>query len=250
ALLDGLSIDDPDFLNELVLREISPRLRCGISSAIFSAKAAQCGQNLAKFICEPNVTPLKQVPVNDLITAESPEECVAQAKAAVERGQNIIKLKCTEARELDIRRVRAIREALPDIKLRLDPNESWPVEWALEQIKAMEPFDIDYIEEPLPRGTDLAIYAQISRKTSIPIALDDSIRTYFHAQRALELKAAKVWILKPPRVGGIDITYDIIKLAAEGGVRCVITASLETAVGLYVGLHAGALLGQDRKSVV
>src|SRR5690625_4286203 len=111
ALLDGLSIDDPNFLDELALREVSPRLRCGISSAIFSAKAAQCGQNLARFISKPKESPLTQLPVNDLITSEDPGECVKQAKAAVERGQNVIKLKCTDARKLDISRVKAIREA-------------------------------------------------------------------------------------------------------------------------------------------
>lgn len=244
SLLDGLDPASEDFLHQLALREISPRLRCGISSALFSAQAAVRSQSLAQFIAsDANIIPLSSVPINDLIGAADPNECVRQAEAAIKRGQTTLKLKCTDERELDLQRVKAIRSAFPDITLRLDPNESWELDWALEQIQAMEPFNIDYIEEPLPRGTDLSIYAEISKKTSIPIALDDSIRSFFHAQRALELNAAKVWIIKPPRVGGIDLTHEIVQLAQAANIRCVITASLETAVGLYVGLHAASLLG-------
>lgn len=246
SLLEGLDPNSNDFFEQLALREISPRLRCGISSALFSAQAAAKNQSLAQFIAGKSATPvLKSVPINDLIGTADPKECVAQVRSAVERGQTTIKLKCTHEKELDLNRVKAIRDAFPDITLRLDPNESWELAWALEQIQAMEPFNIDYIEEPLPRGTDLSIYAEICKKTPIPIALDDSIRSYFHAQRALELNAAKVWIIKPPRVGGIDITQQIIQLAQSANIRCIVTASLETAVGLYVGLHAAALLGSQ-----
>lgn len=243
ALLNELDINNPNFLSQLELREISPRLRCGITSALFSAQAAAKGLSLANFLAVGSETPLEAVPVNDLIGAADPVACVDQTQAAVNRGQTTIKLKCTQDRELDIRRVSAIREAFPSINLRLDPNESWEVKWALEHIKAMEEFNIDYIEEPLPRNTDFSIYAAVSAKTSIPIALDDSIRSVFHAKRALELKAAKVWIIKPPRVGGIDITHEIIRLANSAGIRCVVTASLETSVGLHVALHSCALLG-------
>lgn len=246
SLINGLDPSHDDFLDQLALREIAPRLRCGISSAVLTARAAEKNQSLAQFMAEKNNMPFtNSVPVNDLVGAADPQECVNQVRAAVERGQNTIKLKCTDERELDLQRVKAIRKAFPDITLRLDPNESWQLSWALEQIQAMEPFNIDYIEEPLPRGTDLSIYAEISKKTTIPIALDDSIRSYFHAQRALELNAAKVWIIKPPRVGGIDMTQRIIQLAQAENIRCVVTASLETAVGLYVGLHAAALLGAN-----
>ena len=143
---------------------------------------------------------------------------------------------------MDIARVGAIRHEFPDIRIRLDPNESWDVSWALEQIRAMEGFNIDYIEEPLPRGNDLAVYADLCRQTPVPIALDDSIRSMFHARRAIELNAARVLILKPPRVGGPDRTAEIIIEAEKRNVRCVVTASLETSIGLHVALHCAALL--------
>lgn len=245
TLLTGLDVHSPDFLAELALREVPPRLRCGLSSALYTAKAASQDQSLATYLAGDTMTPLTRVPINDLINEADPAECVQSAAAAIARGQNTIKLKCTAERALDIARVKALRAAFPDLIIRLDPNESWEVEWALEQIKAMEGFNIDYIEEPLPRGTDLSVYAQISKQTSIPIALDDSIRSPFHALRAIELGAAKAFIIKPPRVGGVDETKALIELARAANIRCIITASLETSVGLYVALHCAALLGSS-----
>jgi len=51
-----------------------------------------------------------------------------------------------------------------------------------------------------------------------------------------------VLVLKPPRLGGPDRTVEVIDAAANAGLRSVVTASLETAIGLTVALHCGALL--------
>jgi len=239
ALLQGLDPTDRDFLGTLDLREIPSRLRCGIACALHSAQAMHAGQSLAAFLGGSHSA---TVPVNDLIGDADPHDCVARAAAALARGQDTVKVKCTAERTLDIARVGAIREAHPDVRIRLDPNESWERAWALEHIRAMAPFRIDYIEEPLPRGTDLTVYADLCRQSPVPIALDDSIRSLFHTRRAMELRAAHVLIIKPPRVGGPDRTWEIIQATRQHKMRCVITASLETSVGLYAALHCAALL--------
>ncbi|MBP6018579.1 MAG: o-succinylbenzoate synthase [Burkholderiaceae bacterium] len=241
ALLNGLDPFDEGFFDELELREVAPRVRCGLASAVLSARAVAEGVTLARYLSTSS-TPAERVPVNDLIGDADPEACVQRAKDAIAIGQDTVKVKCTDERELDIVRIKALRDAFPDLRIRLDPNESWHLDWALDQIHAMEQFNIDYIEEPFPRGTDLSTYAELSRKTSIPLALDDSIRSPFHARRAIEMEAAKVLILKPPRLGGPDITAEVIQLAHDTGTRCVITASLETSIGLHLALHCAALL--------
>jgi L-alanine-DL-glutamate epimerase-like enolase superfamily enzyme len=241
ALLDGLDPAADDFFHELELREVSARVRCGLSAAVLAARAASGGQSLSGYLAGKN-PPAARVPVNDLITDATPDECVARAREARARNQDTVKVKCTTARKLDIERVGAIRDAFPDMHIRLDPNESWPLDWAMDQINAMAPFNIDYIEEPFPRGTDLSTYAALSKKSPIDLALDDSVRSLFHARRAIEMRAAKVLILKPPRLGGPDHTAAVIDLTRNADTRCVVTASLETSVGLHVALHCAALL--------
>ena len=244
ALLSGLDPMDDDFLAQVDLRECPARIRCGISTALLTLKASQAGLPLAAYLLEGSQPLPSHVPVNDLIGDAAPEDCVARARAAVARGQDTVKVKCTPERALDLARITAIRTALPAVKIRLDPNESWPVEWAAEQLNAMAPLGIEYCEEPLPRGTPLAVYGALRRQTAVPIALDDSIRTLRDVELAVLHQAADYFILKAQRVGGPDRLLAIVRAAVDAGVRCTVTSSIETSVGLYLGIHSTALTPQ------
>lgn len=241
ALFDGLDPARDDFLKQIDARGAGGRERCGISTAWLAARAAAQGLPLACLLAGGRDV-AAQVPINELVTDESPQACVARAAEAVARGQTTVKVKCTPQRELDLARVGAIRAAFPNIMIRIDPNESWPLDWALDQLDAMARHRIDYCEEPLPRGTMIETYADFRRRSPIRIALDDSVRSLAHAERIFELGAADVLILKAQRIGGPDRTVEIIERAAGAGLSCTVTASLETAVGLNLALHVAALL--------
>lgn len=241
SLIAGLEPDADDFLDELSLRECPPRLRCGLSTAVLSARAAARGESLARHLVGPGPSLPSHVPVNDLIGDADPEVCARRADAAAAAGQDTVKVKCTPERELDLRRVRAIRQAQPGLKIRLDPNESWPVAWAADQLEAMAPLGIEYCEEPLPRGTPLSTYGELRRRTRVPIALDDSIRSERDVELAALRQAADVLILKAQRLGGPDRLLEVVRAATAAGLRCTVTSSLETSVGLYLGIHCTAL---------
>ncbi len=241
ALLSGLDPLADDFLHQVDMRECPARIRCGIATALLTLRAAQAGQPLAAYLLQGAQPLPSHVPVNDLIGDADPQVCAARANEAVARGQDTVKVKCTPERELDLQRIAAIRAAQPDVKIRLDPNESWPVAWAADQLNAMAPFGIEYCEEPLPRGTPLSVYGQLRRQTSVPIGLDDSIRSLRDVELAVLHQAADYFILKAQRVGGPDRLLEIIRAATQAGIRCTITSSIETSVGLYLGIHCTAM---------
>lgn len=241
SLLSGLDPNADDFLDELSLRECPARLRCGLSTAVLAARAAEQGLPLARYLLGPDQPLPARVPVNDLIGDADPDACAQRANTAAAAGQDTVKVKCTSERELDLARISAIRRAQPSLKIRLDPNESWPLAWAADQLNAMAPFGIEYCEEPLPRGTPLSDYARLRRGTSVPIALDDSIRSVRDVELTVLLQAADVLILKAPRVGGPDRLLEIVRAASAANLRCTVTSSLETSVGLYLGIHCAAL---------
>jgi o-succinylbenzoate synthase len=241
SLMSGLDPLADDFLYELDLRECPARIRCGISTSVLSLRAARAGLPLSAYLMGGQGRPPGVVPVNDLIGDADPQQCAQRAAAAVSGGMTTVKVKCTPERELDLRRIAAIRAAAPDVKIRLDPNESWPLEWAAEQLRAMEQFRIEYCEEPLPRGTPLADYGRLRKQTAVPIALDDSIRTLRDVELAAHHGAADVLILKAQRVGGPDRLLAIVRQAASLGLACTVTSSLESSVGLYLGIHCAAM---------
>lgn len=241
AMMAGLDPGDPEFLAELDLRECPSRLRCGFSMAVLTARARGAGLPLSGLLAREGQVIPDRIPVNDLIGDADPELCVRRAGAARERGQDTVKMKCTVERDLDLARVGAVREAFPDIRIRIDPNESWPVDWASEQLTAMARFNLDYVEEPLPRGTPLSAYAALRRSQPVPIALDDSARSLYHVERIAAVGAADLLILKAQRVGGPERLAEVVRFAEAAGMGCTITSSLETSAGLYMATHCAAL---------
>ena len=247
-LVHGLDPERDDFLARLSEREPYGRLRCGVSTAWLSARAAASGMNLSRYVGGADRTIATKVPINELITDATPEACVESTRAAIARGQTTVKVKCSAERDLDLARVGAIRAAFPDIPIRIDPNEAYPVDWAAEQLRAMAEFNIEYCEEPLHRGSGLEAYRKLRQEQPVPIALDDSLRSPEHLEDIIAHNATDFLILKAQRVGGADIAMGIIDRAAEAGITCTITASLETSVGLHLAVHVAALAGDPTPS--
>ncbi len=83
-----------------------------------------------------------------------PEALAERAAADVARGHRALKIRGTrtfvtlaEATE----RVRQVRAAIgPDVRLMVDVNGSWDVDTAIQQLKAWEPYDVYWLEEPVP----------------------------------------------------------------------------------------------------
>jgi o-succinylbenzoate synthase len=208
---------------------------------VITARAAASGRTLSQYLAPAAAVLPERIPVNELIGDADPRTCVDRARAALAAGQDTVKVKCTTERELDLARVGAIRAAFPALRIRIDPNESWPLDWAADQLRAMERFELEYCEEPLPRGTALAEYGRLRRQTTVPIALDDSIRTVRDVELAALLGAADVLVLKAQRVGGPDRLMEVFAAAREAGLHCTVTSSLETSLGLTLGIHCAAL---------
>lgn len=82
------------------------------------------------------------------------DELAERAASYVAAGHRALKIRGTrsfvtlkEATE----RVIAVREAVgPDVRLMVDVNGSWDVDTAIQQLKSWEPYDVYWLEEPVP----------------------------------------------------------------------------------------------------
>ncbi|MEI7743426.1 MAG: enolase C-terminal domain-like protein [Chloroflexota bacterium] len=184
------------------------------------------------------------VGVNALAGGTTPAEVEAAASAAVEAGFRTIKLKALAGDDAVslAERVRAVRSAVgPDVALRLDVNGTWNLETAIENIAAVEPFGLQYIEQPLPPD-DLAGMAGLRRRTGVRIAADEAVRSRAAAKDVLDAGAADVLVVKPARVGGPAVAGWIAGDAAARGVPVVLSSLFETGVGLAAALAAAPRL--------
>ena len=241
AILDGLNPLDDDFLEQLDARECPPAIRCGVSSAWFSHAASKAGLPLCGlFAADRRVA--ATVPVNALITEQTPQQCVEAARHHVSRGIRTVKLKCGTDREADAARIEAVREAFPSLNIRIDPNQSWDAAWAAEHLRRLRPFDLQYCEEPLPSGTCFDEYRRLREEGGVPIALDESIVDLNSAQLAIDKRAADYFVLKLQRFGGMDRLLAVARFAKSCGVDSILTSTMEATVGLAVGLHCAAVM--------
>lgn len=97
-----------------------------------------------------------------------PEELAERAASYVAKGHRALKIRGTrsfvtpaEATE----RVRLVREAIgPDVRLMVDVNGSWDVDTAIQQLKIWEPYDVYWLEEPVP-PEDIPGYARVKERS-------------------------------------------------------------------------------------
>lgn len=186
-----------------------------------------------------------EVPINAIIPMCDAETAAAWTEDALDRGCTTIKVKVGSTDfEQDVARVAAIRatldEALIDGAIRIDTNQLWSVEQAVERIAVLDAIagGLEYVEQPV---ADQASLRELRRRVDVRIAVDEGIRLEVDPAAALaELREiADVAVLKAIPLGGV---VRALELAADCDMPVVVSGSLDTAVGIASGLWlAGAL---------
>ena len=113
--------------------------------------------------------------------------------------------------EAEIEMVKEVRAAIgPDATLRLDANNSWPLNTARKALKRLEPFDIANIEDPAPTFYDMA---KLRQHCAIPFSshLPD-------LRLAVELGVPDTFVLNVMTLGGLRETMKFISACEVMGV--------------------------------
>jgi O-succinylbenzoate synthase len=122
-----------------------------------------------------------------------------------------------------------VRDKFGDgIKLRLDVNNKWNAENTLSYLKRLEPFNIEYIEEP---GGDLFSLFDLAKDSPISIGIDESLRSPDNAFTVIKESKIDIIILKPGFFGGFLRALKLIRLSNELNKKVIISSSFESAVG-------------------
>lgn len=175
-----------------------------------------------------------QVPVNGIVPELPP---AAAAERAIQTGCSTIKIKVAGEGTLadDVARVRAVREALPEAKIRVDANAGWNLEEAREALKQLAPFDLEYAEQPVASVEDLARL----RGGPVKIVADESIRRAEDPYLVKELEAADAIVLKVQPLGGVRAC---LELAKEIKLPVIVSSAVETSIGIAAGVALAAAL--------
>ena len=183
-----------------------------------------------------------RIPVNCTVPALGPQAAFDLVAAS---GCRTAKVKVAEPGQTladDLDRVEAVRGALgPEGRLRVDANGGWSVDDALVAIRALQRWDLEYVEQPCPTVEDLAeVRRRLARAgRSVLIAADESIRRAADPYRVAALGAADIAVLKVQPLGGVRAC---LQIAERIGLPAVVSSALETSIGIRAGLALAAAL--------
>ncbi|MFD0203384.1 MULTISPECIES: L-talarate/galactarate dehydratase [Saccharothrix] len=145
---------------------------------------------------------------------ETVEQIKDNATRTLESGVGGIKIKVglPDSAE-DLRRVAAVREHLGDgVPLMVDANQQWDRPTAARVGRALDEFDLVWIEEPLD-AYDVEGHAGLARSLTTAVASGEMLTSV--AEHYELIKAGAVDVLQPdaPRVGGITQFLRLATLA-------------------------------------
>ena len=106
-------------------------------------------------------------------------------------GVTTVKLKVGRSLAEDLRNLKLLRAALgPKADLRVDANGAWQPDQAVAAIRAMQPYRIRAVEQPVGKD-DFAGLKQVADAVEVPIMADESLCTLEDARRLADDRAVQ-----------------------------------------------------------
>ena len=181
----------------------------------------------------PTYLTLKREITAQTIVLDTPQLMGLDAKAKATAPLLKVKLGVAHAREC----ILEVRNAAPDTRLIVDPNESWDMQLLTKTLPTLINCGVELIEQPLPAGLDEGLRQLHSE---IMICADESA----HSIEDLEDLSNKYSAInvKLDKCGGLTSALDLIAAAREGGfmimVGCMVCSSLSVAPALRIAAQA------------
>ncbi len=163
-----------------------------------------------------------------------PDQLVAQAHRMVDGwGFGSLKLKGgVLPPDEECAAIEALREAFPQLPLRLDPNGAWTVETSIAVAKRLKGV-VEYLEDPTP---GIAGMAQVSAATDVPLATNMCVIAFEHLPPAIAADAVQVVLSDHHLWGGLR--------------RSALLAGVADTFGLGLSMHSNSHLGVSLAAMV
>lgn len=141
-----------------------------------------------------------------------------------------VKIKIGLGPHSDVERVRLARKILgDDLLLMVDVNGNYTPDIALQSIRAIEPYNIHWYEEPLP-AHDIAGHAELRSRSPISIATGEGLHALHEFEQLIEAR-------------GVDIVQPALaKCGGFAGAKAVATLTDRANVRLVPGVWGGAVI--------
>lgn len=165
------------------------------------------------------------------------KDMVDQAHEFKRNGAGILKIKLGKGVAEDLKRIEKIREKVgSDLIIRVDANQGWDFNEAIEFLTKAERYNIEFCEQPIPKALD-DLLSELRLKSPIKIMADESCLDRHDARKLIKKNACDYINIKFSKAGGITEALEIYKTAARSGVGCMLGGMLESRIALSAKVH-------------
>jgi L-alanine-DL-glutamate epimerase-like enolase superfamily enzyme len=224
--------DDPFALDEILAR-LPPReyaARAAIDAALHDLCGKLTGLPVWRLLGLRRSGP----PTSWTIGLGTPEEMAEKAGRASRFPS--LKLKLGGRDGLDVDRVAAVREVWPGA-IRVDVNEYWTLDEALESLPRLAELGVEYCEQPLPAGHPGGV--RLKAESSLPIYVDEDCHTLSDVSACAE--RAHGINIKLAKSGGIREAIRMAQAARSMGLGVMLGCMVESGLGIAAGASIASL---------
>ncbi|UCE38147.1 MAG: dipeptide epimerase [Thermoplasmata archaeon] len=233
--LKGENIDDIEEINTKMdsLLERNPSAKAGVDIALYDLHGKIKGMPVFEIFGKKKEKMLTDMTIGIMDL----EATINHAVEYKNRGFKALKIKIGLDKVEDVKRIKATREAVgEDMIIRVDANQGYDVNTAIEILKEIEPYNIEQVEQPV-KWDDLAGLKEVKDNSPIPITADESVKTKEDAFKLAQGKCADKINIKLMKCGGITKALEINKIAEENGLNTMIGCMSENRISISAGLH-------------
>ena len=188
----------------------------GIDMALWDLCGRACGQPLWRLLGGLQ----RQEATYFYYLSRGPRDSlVAQVADGLARGFEVFYLKVGLGDAEDLELVAAVREALGrGPRLRLDANGSWSIPQAVRMLRALEEYDIDFVEQPV-RDHPIGQLAELRARTTVTVCANEGLWSDAAAYARIRARQADVYCFSPYWVGSIASFHRLAWVAEYEGLQ-------------------------------
>jgi L-alanine-DL-glutamate epimerase-like enolase superfamily enzyme len=208
-----------------------PIAKSAVDIALHDLLGRQRGLSLGALLGRGHQSPVSLCYV---VSAHSIEEAARQTEEGKARGYHGFKVKTGIHPETDLELMQEVVRIAAGKPVWVDANQGWDFNRAVRLSRELALLGVKVIEQPLAAG-NITGYADLVRRSDIPIVLDESVSSPRDLLQHIRLGAIGGLVVKLCRVGGIYWARQMAEMALAADLILLGSGLTEGRIGLYAG---------------
>ena len=210
-----------------------PAARAAVDIALWDLASKRANEPLVRY-WGGNPIP---VPTSVTIGICDVQQTLKEAGSWLERGYRVLKVKIGEDLDVDLQRLRSLRELTgPGCLIRVDANQGYDLEGARRLLRDSADLNIEMFEQPLAQD-DLDGLAELTAGSNVPVIADEAAGTIAECQEIVDRQAAHGINIKLMKCGGPSAAKIIHDYAHARGLSLMLGCNDETRISIAAAVH-------------